>query len=278
MEHLYTHSSLRLQDAAEQYAEKLRNPPSAEELGVPTPFQITLGTMRPGRLHVLAGYPADGKTAISLQFVRTAAEAGKRVDFFSIEMTAEELMERIVSAYGVPYTQAQSGQILEPYRPNAERALYEAASWDVEIHDDPDLTPDRMEDIAGERKSDLMVVDHLHALGHRDRFEVEANTRALKAAAKRLRIPCLTLAHLSRAPRKAGHTAFPRPDMARLRESGMIEAWADTVWFVWRYRDERDLPVDAGELIVAKSRFNDTGWAGVTFEKRFQRWITPEFA
>lgn len=260
-------------EAASWYSEKLANPPDALEEGVPTPWPVILGSLRKSRLYLLGGYPADGKTAGMLQFLRVACEANKQVDIHSLEMTAEELVERLVAAYGVPYNQAQSGQMAGPVRDTAQRAIEEMSHWPYLIHDDPDATPTRIEELIVETDPDVVMVDHIHAFGHKDRFEIEAAARALKGVAKRQRVPMLVLAHLSRSRKfRQSDSAFPRPDMARLRESGMLEAWADTIWFLWRHRDEMDLPTSKGELIVAKSRFTQTGFCDLIFDGRFQRW------
>lgn len=267
-------SGLTALAAAEWFLEKLNNPPDPLEDGIATPWPGVLGTLRKGRLHLLGGYPADGKTAAMLQFLKAAcATSGRRTDIYSLEMSAEELMERLVAAYGVPYGQAQSGRLELAYRDTAQRAIEEIAKWNFEIHDDPDLTPARIEEITADRNSDIAMVDHIHAFGHKDRFDVERIARELKALAKRQKVPVLALGHLSRARKfKSSDSAFPRPDMSRLRESGMLEAWADTIWFLWRNRDELDLPTSSGELIVAKSRFTPTGHCNLVFEGRFQRW------
>lgn len=260
-------------EAARWFEHKLLNPPDPLEEGVPTPWPGTLGTLRKGRLHLLGGYPADGKTAMMLQFLRVACEATKGVRVQSIEMTGEELVERLVAAYGVAYNHAQSGRVQGPERDLALRAIEELARWNFEIDDDPDVTPADIEERIAETGPDVVMVDHIHAFGHKDRFDVEHTARALKAVAKRQGVPMLVLAHLSRSKKfRQNDSAFPRPDMARLRESGMLEAWADTIWFAWRHRDERDLPGGSGELIVAKSRFTKTGFAELVFDGNFQRW------
>jgi replicative DNA helicase len=229
--------------------------------------------MRRGRLHLLGGYPADGKTAMMLDFLRVICAALKSVDVHSIEMTAEELVERLVAAHGVAYNHAQSGRVVGPERDLALRAIDDMSKWDYVIHDEADATPASIEDKTATRDPDVVMIDHIHAFGHKDRFDVERVARELKAVAKRQGIPMLVLAHLSRARKfKQSDSAFPRPDMARLRESGMLEAWADTIWFAWRHRDEMDLPTYQGELIVAKSRFTQTGYTDLLFDGRFQRW------
>jgi replicative DNA helicase len=264
---------MRGSDAAEWYEDKLANPPDAEDDGIRTPWPDLLGTMRKGRMHLLGGYPADGKTAMMLQFLVPACEQGKKASVHSLEMTAEELIERIVASFGVPYNIAQSGRVHGPIRDNALRAVEAMSRWDFEIHDEPDQGPQEIEQIISSSGADVGFVDHIHAFGHGDRHQLEQTARSLKGVAKRQGVPLLLLAHLSRAQKfKHGASAFPRPDMSRLRDSGMLEAWADTVWFAWRHRDEMDLPLAKGELIVAKSRFTRTGMAELVFDGNFQRW------
>lgn len=238
---------------------------------------ITHG-MSPGALWILAARPGMGKTTLALDIARHVAGKVRRpVAFFSLEMSDEELVQRMLSASsGVPFESVRAGRMSE--RQWAE--LYESARqlMGAELWIDDSANLNLLEISAKARRMRaehglaLVVVDYLQLMEaggrrHESRqLEISAISRGLKQLAKELEVPVLALSQLSREPerRQGNH----RPRLSDLRESGSIEQDADLVAFV--YRDELyhpDNPDNRGlaELLIAKHRNGRTGTVELAF-------------
>ena len=249
-----------------EFREKLANPIDEDMVGVSPPFQF-LSPLMPSRLYVLGGYQGDGKTALALQFLRSACEGGARVGFASIEMSRRDLTERLISTFGIPYTEVRTGRVLDQYRPALEDALSAVGSWNFEVIDDEAVDPVSLRANQRRGRYDMLIVDHLHRIRVRDkkyeRQELEDGVRRITNIAREFEIPVLLLSQLSRAGDI--RNPFPRPTMASLRGSAMIEAEAAVIWFVWRKRDKNHNPGSEAELIVAKNRFGPIGFQNLWF-------------
>ena len=255
---------------ADRYRDKMANPES-DDAGIPGPFKW-MSRLRGGRLYVLAGYQGHGKTALGIQFVRPACEEGKRVGIVSIEMSKDDLTDRLVSSFGVPYHQVRTGNIESMHQQTVTSALEKIESWDFEVIDDESIIPSEIRRRQRKGKYDLLIVDHLHRIRIKDprhqREELEESVRQITNITREFEIPILLLAQLSRAERK---DPFPRPHMAALRGSGMIEAEASAVWFVWRKGDEFHQPGTDAEFVIAKNRHGEVGFKRLTFVPRYVR-------
>lgn len=258
--------------AAEHYHEKIKNPPPVDA-GVATPWPF-LQPIQPW-LHVFGGYMGDGKTVAAVQFLRAACEAGKRVGFVTIEMSWEDLTDRIVSCHGVPYQEAISGRFTSPLNEQiAKEAVARIAGWQVDLIDDPWIDVQAIRRYARAGAYDLLVIDHLHQLDWEDRRALERNLRAIANTSRELRLPILLLAQLKRGDGE-GSKAFPRPTMASFRETGMIEATAAVCWFVYRHRNPEGERLDQSEFIVAKNRYGAEGHYGLRFDGANVRFKLP---
>lgn len=250
---------------AERFAAKRLNPPSEEEDGVPAPRTFGMKTLRRGSLYTIAGYTGDGKTCAGIECAATACAAGLSVGIASLEMTGDEVFERLVARYGVPYEQAQTGRIAAEYQAAAVTAEKEVSGWRLEVEDDEEIRPAEIRRWAVAGKYDLVIVDHLHRIEFADRYEIEKTVRSFKNMAKRLGIPVVMLAQLSRTGDRKH--PYPPPTLASLRETAVIEHESAFVGFVYRERNEDDpneaLP--ASRWIVAKNRFGKTGGVRLFF-------------
>jgi len=261
---------------AEDFLERLSNPEEALA-GVQPPFTF-LSPLKGGRLYVLGGYQADGKTALAMQFLRAACEGGARVGFHSIEMSRTDLTDRLIAQMGVPYEQVRDKEISDTYREKLNEALVSIAEWDWEIIDDEAVDPSVIRRSQRRGRYDLLIVDHLHRIPIKDpkydRQELEKAVRQITNIAREFEIPVLLLAQLSRSGDKKD--PFPRPTMADLRGSAMIEAEASAVWFVWRKRDKQHQPGSEAEFIIAKNRHGQLGWQHLWFHGRQVRFAMQE--
>jgi len=250
---------------------EIADPPERTR-GVPCPFRFQR-PLQPGRLYVLAGQTAHGKTVLGVQYARAACEDGRRVGFFSIEMTREQLYDRMIATFGVPLTQIEARLIAPAYRDLFAEGIRRTRAWKAEINDDSAADSAKFRRWQKLRRYDLLIIDHLHeiqvpgrATDHRINLEAELNR--IKAVAKDLEVPILLLAQLSRPA--AGQA---KPTLAMLRETGRIEQVAAQVAFVYRETDEHGLPTLDAELIVAKDRFGPTGKAKLRFDGECVRFL-----
>lgn len=202
--------------------------------------KLTLG-WQPSKLIVLAARPSVGKTALAIGF---AYDAGVPVLIFSMEMDAEELVERrLMPDANVSAYKARSGHLKEADWSAVEGASGRMLGSEVFIDDRPGLTIQQVKSTARrmviKRGIKLLVVDYMQlAYGsgmgknvNREQ-EVASISRGLKELAKELKIPVVALSQLNRTKRHD-----ERPDLRDLRESGSIEQDADIVAFLWRDPD-----------------------------------------
>lgn len=260
---------ISMYDALIDFEEEVKNPPDLSNVGVPTPFSF-LPRMMPGRVYVLAGYTKDGKTALAGQFIGEAAEASKRVLLYSIEMAWRDIRDRFIASRGVPYGQVQARVIAEGLATTCyKRALTELALWDVSICDDPAVTPNDIRAYLMQNPADLVVIDHLHRFKFKERRDLEEIMRQIVNLSKEFDVPILLLAQLKRP---FGTDKAPRPTLSMLRESGMIEAEAAMVSFVFRPRTDEGLRSEEdAEYIVAANRFGPEMLKPLTFDPEHVR-------
>jgi replicative DNA helicase len=248
--------------------------------GYPDLDKLTSG-LQPSDLIIVAGRPSMGKTAFALNIVQHAAlEYGKSCAVFSLEMSKEQLVNRLLCSEGkVNQTRLRGGFLSESDWPKLTRAAGALSEATIFIDDTPALNVLEMRAKARrlqrEKGLDLIVVDYLQlmrgirGLESRER-EISEISRSLKALAKELQVPVVALSQLNRGVEARQDK---RPQLADLRESGAIEQDADVIMFV--YRDEmynKESP-DAGiaEIIIGKQRNGPTGAVRLAFIKDFTR-------
>ncbi|MCL2141027.1 MAG: replicative DNA helicase [Dehalococcoidia bacterium] len=246
-----------------------------------------LGGMQRSDLIVLAGRPSMGKTSLALNIARNAAvEQGACVAIFSLEMSKESLVQRLLSSEAEVNSKRMR---LGLNSDEEERAIMEAqgklSPAAIYIDDSPLMKVAEMRSKARrlhfEHPLDLIVLDYLQLLQSEGRnenrvLELSNITRALKGLARELNIPFIAVSQLSRAVEgRAIHT----PQLSDLRESGSIEQDADIVVFIYRdeayYKTEEDwlrehpdqeYPRELADIIVAKHRNGPTGQIKVRFK------------
>jgi len=248
--------------------ERLRNPLDETD-GVAVPWGF-LEPMKRGCLYVLGGYQADGKTAQAAHFLRAACEGGARVGLFSLEMPWEQMVARIAANLGAPASRVLSGNVRPPERAATAAAIARLAMLDADVIDHPRITTADIRRYQRVNRYDFVIVDHLHRFVIRDpryeRQELEAIIRDLTDLAREAEIPVLLLSQLSRTG--DSKKPFPRPTMASLRGTAMLEAEATSVWFVWRERDEEGLATEVAHFICAKNRYGPVGSWKLYFSQR----------
>ena len=220
-------------------------------------------------LLLVAARPAMGKTAFSLNLVQNAALKGDAsVAVFSLEMSKEQLVQRMLSAQShVELKKIKTGNLDENDWPRIIDAMSVLSNANIYIDDTPGIKIGELRSkcrkLKIEKGLDLILIDYLQLMegdgGNESRQqEISKISRSLKIIAKELNCPVVALSQLSRAPeQRSDH----RPMLADLRESGAIEQDADIVMFL--YRDEYYHPdserKNIGEIIIAKNRHGETG-------------------
>jgi replicative DNA helicase len=236
-------------------------------------------------LIILGALPSVGKTALAGAFATNAAETGAPVAFFSLEMTAAQIMARMTAARAKVNSRLfRFGGMDEFQRVAAARAAGWLGDLPLMIDDRPRLTVAeiRLEAREMQRRDGLglVIIDHMHRAGWPAGFREprEAYTEMaaqMKSMAKELDVPVIALAQLTRDAAKRDGP----PRLSDLRESGMIEAEADVVLLLHRPSyakpedapDEDDPPPDVTEVIVAKNREGAVGEVRLLFWKQHSR-------
>jgi replicative DNA helicase len=243
---------------------------------------MTCGLQR-SDLVIVAARPSMGKTAFAMNIAENAAiEDGKTVAVFSLEMSKEALLQRMLcSVAKVDSHRFRTGSLWQDDTRKVQRAMEKLAQAPIYIDDTPGIAVGEMRAKARRLKQskgalDLIVVDYLQLMsGGGKRYEnrtqeVSAISRGLKALAKELAVPVVALSQLSRAPESRG--GDHRPQLSDLRESGSIEQDADIVMFIFReeiYKPD-DLELNGiAELIIGKQRNGPIGKIKLAFQKNF---------
>lgn len=230
--------------------------------------------------------PAMGKTSFALNLAQNVTMlAKKKCIFFSLEMTKEQLAERLLAAHaGVPSNKLRTGELTDDEWIRLGNATGDYEDVELYLDDTSSITvPEIKSRVRRLKNVDIIIIDYLgliQSATHKENRvqEVSEITRNLKMLAKDLNIPVICCAQLSRGTEGRGKSH--KPQLSDLRESGSIEQDAGIVMFLYRedyYRNEVDEDkqdeVDANltELIVAKNRHGATGTIEMTFDKEFTR-------
>ena len=242
--------------------------------------KITTG-FQPGELIILAARPGMGKTALALNMATYAATTTKKaVAIFNLEMPAEQLVNRIISAQGgIDAYKLQTGLMQERDWKRYNEAMNNLAETNLYIEDNSGVTVSEIKAkcrrLANMPKGlGLVVIDYLQLVTTGNRriesrqVEVSEISRSLKTMALELGVPVIALSQLSRSAEKRESNM---PMLADLRESGSIEQDADMVLFINRKdyyeakKDQREKIVPA-ELVIAKHRKGSLGTIDLLFE------------
>lgn len=237
-----------------------------------------LGGLQPANLVVVAARPSMGKSALSANIATNVALDGGTVAMFSLEMSREEIVQRLLCSVGrVDSMKLRTGQLgpqLWQKVVHAASRMYEAP---VFIDDSGQLT---VTDIRAKARRlrrahglDLVIVDYLQLMQGSNREnrqqEIAEISRSLKNLARELDVPIIAVSQLNRSLESREDK---RPRLGDLRESGAIEQDSDVVMFIYRheyYHPEAQDAKGLAEVIVAKHRSGSTGKVTMTFLPEF---------
>lgn len=270
--------------------------------GIRTGFKALddiLGGFQNSDLIILAARPSVGKTALALDIARrTATEHKTPVGIFSLEMSADQLVDRIVAAQSRTDASIirkgvrnQSGTWREDVFSNIRDALDDLSRTPIYIDDQPGNTIMKMRSAARKLKIEkglkLLIVDYLQLMSPSSARssdsmvqQVTEISRSLKHLARELNIPVIALSQLSRAVESRGG----KPKLSDLRDSGSIEQDADLVMFI--HADQDDIRDESGkikdiqrkELIIAKHRNGPLGSVNLDYHTRFNTFVEIDYS
>jgi replicative DNA helicase len=248
-------------------------------------FDEMTGGLREGELFILAARPAMGKTAWALnvaQHVATNSKNPKAVAVFSLEMSRESLLTRMICAAArVDQQRFRAGYLNQDERRALQEALHRIVEAPLYLDDTAGTNlmdvHSKLRRLQAEQDLGLVIIDYLQLMQGRGRFEnrvqeISSLSRGMKLMSKELRVPFLVLSQLSRAPET--RTGDHRPMLSDLRESGSIEQDADLVAFIFReevYRPDKESLKGLAELLLAKQRNGPTGRVKMAFLNRYTK-------
>lgn len=251
-------------------------------MGVPTGFTMLdklLGGLQKSDLVILAGRPGMGKTSFALSIAQNSAKRyGARVAIFSLEMSNEQLVQRLLSMEtGIDSHRLRLGDVHEEEWPILLEAANMLASTAIFIDDTPAASVGEVRTKArrlyAEHGLDMILIDYMQLMtgpnagrSENRQQEISFISRSLKSLARELNVPVIALSQLSRAVEARSDK---RPMLSDLRESGSIEQDADVVLFIYRedyYIEDSDRQ-NIADVLVAKHRHGSTGNVSLFFRK-----------
>ena len=262
-------------------------------MGIPTGFsyldKVLAGGFHRSDLILIGARPGMGKTSFALNVARNMAVKGRKVLFFSLEMSNEQLAQRIISTEArIVSNKLRTGEISDADWEKLGLALQNLVNAELYFDDTANITVPEMKARVRRMKGiDCVVIDYLQLMSGAKRTEnrvqeISEITRSLKLMAKDLNIPVVTCSQLSRNTAK---TSDHRPQLTDLRESGSIEQDADIVLMLHREdyynnADENNEPenvtANTAEVLVAKNRHGSTEKVKVAWNAEFTMFSTLE--
>jgi len=248
--------------------------------GLPTGFKgldDRLSGLQKSDLIILAARPSMGKTSLALDIARQVAKTNVPVCIFSLEMSSQQLVDRLIATEShVDSWKLRTGRLsTDSEFSNIRDALDTLSKAPIFIDDDPSNNITKMKSVARRLKSEhnlgLIVVDYLQLMVPRRDSDslvqqVTEISRSLKGLARELDIPVLALSQLNRAVEQRGG----KPRLSDLRDSGSIEQDADVVMFIHRedkYNEDSDKK-NIAEILIEKHRNGPTGVVELFFDEK----------
>jgi len=273
---LLRHIRYVLEETYDRIAFRIDHP--TDVVGVATGYpeiDVPTNGLQKGDFFVLAARPAVGKSSLALNIAYRAARRGQRVLVFSLEMSRDQLAQRLMALHAsIDLLAMREGQ----RDAGAAAGLMELP---IEIDDTPGISVMELRTKARRRQAaaglDLLVIDYLQLMrtaGDDDNRvqEIATITRNIKALARELGVAVIALSQLSRAVEER-ETAEPR--LSDLRESGALEQDADEVLFLWTKQPSND-EIRTIEAHLAKNRNGPTSRFQLLFQPRFTRFLSRD--
>lgn len=281
--HVYSSPEI-MELVTDEYKDRKEKLQNAEPIGLMTgleKFDNHANGLKNSDLIILAGRPSMGKTAIAIHMAMNMARENKHVLFFSLEMSALQLGNRMVlNEADIPIREFNSGNLYSKDEQCLMETTEAIGKRSITIADMAQMGMFHIRNVAMRQKRntgvDIIFVDYLQLIrGKRQgddnrHMELSAITKALKSLAKELNVPIVLLSQLNR---NVESRTDKRPQMSDLRDSGAIEEDADMVGLLYRksFYDPEKTDDHTGELILAKYRNGKTGIVRFTHDGSMRR-------
>ncbi|OGI09615.1 MAG: replicative DNA helicase [Candidatus Margulisbacteria bacterium GWF2_35_9] len=283
---------VHIKDIVQEVSDQIENMGNNEEqiLGLSSGYvdldRLTQGFQKQD-LIILAARPSVGKTAFCLNIAANIAlKSKKNVGIFSLEMSKESLVQRILSSdAAIEATKIRTGKLSDQEWKKLMNSFGRLHEANIFIDDSAGLNAlelrAKARRIQAEKGLDIIIIDYLQLM-HGTKIRNENRTqeiseiaRLLKAVAKELNVPVIALSQLSRAVEQRNDKT---PKLSDLRESGEIEQTADLVMFLHRedYYEEVTTPTSVTDVIIAKHRNGPIGRARLVFKKDITKFVSKE--
>ncbi|MBN1936789.1 MAG: replicative DNA helicase [Anaerolineae bacterium] len=282
---------LPIRDVVDEYYDRVSYlyEHKGETIGVPTGFRQLdklLGGFQKSDLIIIAARPSMGKTSLMLSMAQNAARKyDQRVAIFSLEMSSEQLVQRLIaSETGIDSQRLRLGHLRDDEWPLLIQATGVLSETMIFIDDTPSISDMQLRTKArrlyAEHGLDMIVIDYLQLMQTDRRIdnrvqEISQLSRSLKGLARELNVPVVVGSQLSRAVEQRNDK---RPMLSDLRESGSIEQDADIVAFIYRdeyYAPETEQP-NIAEILISKHRNGPTGMVPLYFQKELAKFRDVE--
>ena len=289
-----THIRDVIKDETYDRLRKLSDPELREEyVGIPCgigELDRMITGLNKSDLIILGARPGMGKTSFALNIARNVAvNKGKTVCFFSLEMTRDQLAQRMLSSEaGIKSEKLRTGELDADEWTRLAQAGDTLSAAEIYFDETSSITVREMKaKLKRMKKVDLVVIDYLGLMRSARQIdnrvqEISEITRNLKIMAKELKVPIIACAQLSRGTEQKGKSH--RPALSDLRDSGSIEQDADIVLFLYRdtyydgekAQDEDMSDPNSSECIVAKNRHGETGTIKMHWDGQFTRFSSVD--
>ena len=289
-----THIGSVIENETYDRLSKMSNPETRKDyIGIPTgigELDKMITGLNKSDLIILGARPGMGKTSFALNIARNVAvNAGKTVCFFSLEMTRDQLAQRLLSSEaGIKSEKMRTGELDSDEWTRLANAGAVLSKSDIYLDETSSVTVSQIKaKLLRMKKVDLVVIDYLGLMQSDKRAENRVNevaqiTRNLKVMAKDLKVPIIACAQLSRGTEQKGKSH--KPALSDLRDSGSIEQDADIVLFLYRdtyYDNEKGDDEDRSdpnkaECIVAKNRHGESGTIQMHFDGQYTRFTSVD--
>ncbi|MCD5375443.1 replicative DNA helicase [Candidatus Gracilibacteria bacterium] len=271
----------------EEFAEIHQNPDLIKDHRLQTGYKNMddkLTGLKGGDMVIVAARPSMGKTALAMNLAQNIGFSKKSVAIFSLEMSKEQLTDRMIaSAMGIDSWKLQKGELEDSEFAKIGEAMEMLSNADIYIDDSAggnlvDLKS-KARRLKMESQLDLIIIDYLQLMSNGNSMnrvqEVSEISRGIKSLARELDVPIIALSQLSRAVESRPDK---RPVLSDLRESGSIEQDADIVMMIYRedYYDEFSERKGVTDLFIRKNRNGPTGSVQLMFHKNNQKFVEFE--
>lgn len=271
----------RYGEIASKRWEMLYNNRDRDSLGIQTGFRDidgVLGGMQPSDLIIIAARPGEGKTTLAQNIAENVAREGSEVLFFSLEMSAEAIIDRSVcSEARIDGRRVRAKTLPDAEWDRAADTVSKLLDLPLWIDDDGAATSLEIRSRARKHQAKyglkLVIVDYLQLIKDKAGYQENRNivvgriAQNMKLMAKELKVPVIVLSQLNREGENS------RPNKAMLRDSGEIEAVADVIMFIHTPDEAKKQNLGTREIIVDKHRNGPTGKIDLVFLKQFVKFV-----